>query len=209
MKTADDFFIIGIPSIDTRIDLYAMNTIGDVPYAMHKSKILASSDKIGIFETRNIIKNKIAEALDKIGVEHGDVIRMLWLDSDIKIYTASDKVAAEFVEADKNHWNMIGEYHALWTNQQIVSTLCRPNDTGSYTTLVSDELKKYENYEPLPRGYVGGLGFYYGDFDLRYNFNMHDFGEDVNFFKYMYNTYPDYKLTKSKVALGHIKQMII
>lgn len=209
MTTAENFFIVGIPSLDTRIDIYTMNTIADVAVSMRKNKILASSDKMGIFHARNVIKDKIKSALDSMGIEHGDVIRMLWLDTDIRVLSNSSEIAEEFMLADKNHWNLVGDYHALWTNQQIVSTFAKPNDKGHYTTLVDEELKNYRDYEPLPKGYIGGLGFYYGDFDLRHEFSMLNFGEDINFYRYMYEHYPGYELRISKTRLAHIKQMMI
>ena len=209
MRTANDFLIIGIPSLDTRIDIYTMNTIADIAVSMRKGKMLASSDKMGIFHARNVIRDKIKSSLDAMGVEHGDVIRMLWLDTDIRVFSHSDEIAAEFAMADEKHYNLVGDYHALWTDQKIVSTFAKPNEKGHYTTLVDDELSDYRNYEPLPAGYIGGLGFYYGDFDLRHEFSMLNFGEDINFYRYMYEHYPDFRLRISKAKLGHIKQMII
>ncbi len=205
----EDFLIIGIPTPDERTDIYSYDIICNVANHMKKLKLLSSSNKFGVLNARNDITRNINKTLDSLGIEHSNIIRMLWLDSDIRIISRAEDIAKEFEFADKMHLNLVAEYNALWSENKIVSTIEKPLENGLYQTLSQEEIEKYKKEAYLPKGYVAGLGFYYGDFDLNYKFEFGKYGEDINFYRYMYENYPDFNLTLSNIEVKHIKQVLI
>ncbi len=205
MANISDFLVICIPTPDEKTDIYSMDTVYTVADIMKKSKIIVSSNKFGVLNARNVIVEKLKNTMNELKIEHSDIVRLLWLDSDIRIITKAEDVAKELMFADRMHLNIVANYHALWTENKIVSTIEKPIDDGVYQTLSQEELDKFKKEPYLPRGYVAGLGFYYGDFDINYKFELNKYGEDVNFYRYMYDKYPDYKLTLSNIELKHIK----
>ncbi len=216
---AEDFFIFAIPTLNSMVDFYSVGVLHDIHAYMQKSKIAISSDKFGVLQARSHILEMIKENFDKYGIEYGEYIRMLWVDSDIRINETAQTLAEKFKIADEKGLNLIANYKNTWTNGGFINVLSKTNDKGTYTTLTDDELNSLQDMQELPQGWVGGLGFYYGlvPIDYRFHFErydkgdgkVHEFGEDIAFFRDMYRRSPDYRLTYLKINLAHKKEVFI
>lgn len=102
-----------------------------------------------------------------------DVVRGFLLDDDILLSDES-AVYDAVVTADKYNWNIVAPYRTKHNR------ICICDETGSMIT--PEEFSKLAPYAPVP---FAGLGFYYGDIPLKYEFHADGKpfkGEDLNFF---------------------------
>lgn len=109
-----------------------------------------------------------------------NVVRGFLLDDDIRFV---DQPALEHViqTADKNSWNVVAPYRTKTGRFSIIKTI-PPRPSGTTTEMLTEaelaEIKPYSEIE------MAGLGFYYGDIPLDYEFREGNpyTGEDLNFF---------------------------
>src|SRR5689334_14749346 len=102
-----------------------------------------------------------------------DVVRGFLLDDDI-LLTNEDALYDAVKTADKNGWNIVAPYRTKHGH------VCLCDETG--TMLSIEQFKQLTPYAPIP---LAGLGFYYGDIPLTYEFHADGkpfLGEDLNFF---------------------------
>jgi len=121
-----------------------------------------------------------------------DVVRGFLIDDDILI--SDMHMLYDAVEmADKYRWNIVAPYRTKHNH------ICLCNEAGDMLT--TDDFSKLQPYAEIP---LAGLGFYYGDIPLNYEFHADGkpfAGEDLNFFY-------DNKQLKPRVAplpLKHLK----
>ncbi len=115
--------------------------------------------------------NSFLEARKSLGGV--DTARGFLIDDDI-LLTDMNALHDACEIADKNKWNIVVPYRS--TNGKIV--VCK--DDGEMMT--PDEFKLLKPYQTVP---YAGLGLYYGDIPLTYEFHADGkpfAGEDLNFF---------------------------
>lgn len=190
---AQDLFIYGTPTLSRSWDMDASELIIDTFYrlkdlGLRKGRMHGLSTKHGIDRARNDILRVIREGLDSEGIEHGNVIRMLWYDVDVlPVNTDPDKLAEMIRTADENHWNLLGHYWQWDQDKHTASSTFNKTFVGEdgehyYNLWSPQELAALKPYQELPDT-VGGLGFYYGDMPLDWHFQFHgEDGEDTRFF---------------------------
>jgi hypothetical protein len=101
-----------------------------------------------------------------------DVVRGILIDDDILVQD-SDTLFDAMKIADKNGWNIVAPYRTK--NNQV----CLCNEAGDMMSV--EDFKKVKPYDRIP---MAGLGFYYGDIPLKYEFHADGkpfHGEDLNF----------------------------
>jgi hypothetical protein len=121
-----------------------------------------------------------------------DVVRGVLLDDDILVSDPNALYDAMHI-ADKNGWNIVAPYRTK--GNQIC--LCKEN--GDMMSI--EEFSKLKPYDHIP---LAGLGFYYGDIPLNYEFHADGKpfqGEDLNFF---YDN-PGLKPRMAPIPLKHLK----
>ena len=208
-RKAEEFFIFAIPSPNSNADFYTLGVLHDVNLYMGKGKAAISTDKFGVLAARTHILELLKDRMDKLGIEYGEYVRMLWVDSDIRINTPANELAERFKKADELGLNLIADYITPWQNGGFAHTISKPNDKGKYTTLTDEELNSFSDMQELPKGYVGGLGFYYGLVPIDYKFHNEEFGEDITFYRDMYARLPDYRLALAKIDIKHKKEVLL
>ena len=125
-----------------------------------------------------------------------DRIRGLMIDDDI-LSVDQEGIVKAVVKADQMGWNIVGPYRTK--NDRVC--VCHAN--GDMMTI--DEYKKLKPYDQVS---MAGLGFYYGDLPLNYEFHADGkpfLGEDLNFFF----DNQDIKIRIAPVQLKHLKVMAI
>lgn len=126
-----------------------------------------------------------------------DVVRGFMIDDDILLKATQQQQLALAIEtADKFGWNFISPYRV-----RDGYTACAKED-GSLMTVA--EVRALKPFDRVPNG---GLGFYYGDIPLSYEFHEGGVfgGEDLNFF---YEN-PQLDVRCVDLCLKHLKVMDI
>jgi len=208
-RKAEEFFIFAIPSPNSSADFYTLGVLHDVNLYMGKGKAAISTDKFGVLAARTHILELLKDRMDKLGIEYDEYVRMLWVDSDIRVNTPANELAERFKKADELGLNLIADYITPWQNGGFAHTISKLNDRGTYTTLTDEELNAFKDMQELPMGYVGGLGFYYGLVPIDYKFHNEEFGEDITFFRDMYIRLPNYSLNLAKIDIKHKKEVLL
>jgi hypothetical protein len=124
-----------------------------------------------------------------------EVERVLWLDSDIMIMNEPSELKQVIEEADKNKYNISGFYNLR-------------DKRGSITGLDKQNIdkEKFNSLNQYDKLLFSGLGFYYGDTPLNYQFKeSFNRGEDYNFF---IDNNIELRIDK-RLVLGHVKSIII
>ena len=121
-----------------------------------------------------------------MGVKHGGKIRALLLDDDIILPTNLDLrvIVDAFKKADENNWNLIANYRVQHTATEngMVNVMMKKRKDDQYSFYSNSDLAKLKTFDELPDT-VSGLGFYYGEINLDYQFHYDDRPEDINFFR--------------------------
>ena len=158
---------------------------GKLPVYVHSSCVGYAQVRTGALqEAKRALGGKVTRA------------RGFWLDDDILLMDLDALVAAMQI-ADRNKWNLVGGYRTK------TGHVCVSHTDGSMFTL--EEFSKLKAYDTVP---LAGLGFYYGDLPLDYQFHADGkpfMGEDLNFFY-------DNKELQPRIApipLKHLKIMPI
>lgn len=102
-----------------------------------------------------------------------DIVRGFMLDDDMLLPHNWENLIEVVKVADKNHWNIVAPYML----KNGLTSLAREDGT----MLSIDDVNKMDPWSTIP---LAGLGFYYGDIPLDYEFHEADpyKGEDFNFF---------------------------
>jgi hypothetical protein len=122
--------------------------------------------------------------------------RGFMIDDDI-LTIDQDGIMKAIIKADQNKWNLVGPYRTK--NDRI----CLCHADGEMMKL--DDYKKLKPYERVA---MAGLGFYYGDLPLKYQFHADGqpfLGEDLNF----WFDNQDLEPRVAPVQLKHLKVMAI
>lgn len=101
-----------------------------------------------------------------------DVVRGFLIDDDI-LLTDEDALFDAVKIADQHGWNIVAPYRTKH------GRVCICDERGHMLTV--EEFAKLGPYAPIP---MAGLGFYYGDIPLKYEFHSDGkpfMGEDLNF----------------------------
>jgi hypothetical protein len=109
------------------------------------------------------------------------VIRGFWIDSDIRILNPLEVVEA-VKWADENRKNIVGNYfHAGFGGNRLHlgTTVYSGYDSGTEITI--EDISSGDKYQKVK---AAGLGFYYGDINLDYQFHeSRQGGDDFNWYK--------------------------
>lgn len=205
----DDFFIVLCASKDGSIEFNTANVVGDVARFLDRPKIAACSDKAGISVARTHLLEKTLKAIEDKGIKNDGFIHALWIDSDIRVLGQAEQIAKDIEIAKENKWSLVSNYHGVWENGTYINTLAKPNDTGSYTFYSDEEIAGLKDLQELPIGTVGGMGFCYLRIPVGYIFSFTQYGEDINLFRYLYDTFPDFRLHFWDIRMLHLKQLPI
>ena len=188
---SSELFIILIPTISNSIDIDTAFILAETGYISRKRHFIAADNTggIGAWNTRNKVIDVLKKQLDEHNITYGNTIRALWFDDDICILDHPKKLADMIVEADRQNYNIVANYHNIWKGTEMINTIFKPDleVAGMYKSLNLEELDSFKMFDLLPEDYVAGLGFYYGDIPLDYKYHAFDkrskFGEDFNFYR--------------------------
>ena len=183
-------FYIGIPTRNLSANIPSIVKVMFASFLMDKMPSVTVSDSSTVCMARSSICHEI-----KIKATNKNVERVLWLDSDIFIDNTPEELATVFMEADKQHKNIVGFYNLA-------------DKRGSMTAFddTNIDFAKFRELEQFTSVKFAGLGFYYGDTPLNYRFHeSYNAGEDFNFFI-------DNKIeivVDKRIILHHNKNMFI
>ncbi|HET8670366.1 MAG TPA: hypothetical protein VFM05_06970 [Candidatus Saccharimonadales bacterium] len=121
-----------------------------------------------------------------------DIVRGFLLDDDMLI-TDEGALYDAVATADKYNWNIVAPYRTKHNRIAICDS------TGSMIS--PEQFAQMQPYAPVP---FAGLGFYYGDIPLTYEFHSDGkpfAGEDLNFFF----DNPQLKPRVAPVPIKHLK----
>jgi hypothetical protein len=149
-------------------------TIYSALFCLRKTPHYIQTGALGYAKART---NLSKEARKAYGT---DKVRGFLLDDDVRLL---DQKALEKVIkiSDQNGWNVVAPYRTKSGRFSIVRT-CPPKPSGTVTEMITQEdLAKIKPYDEIE---MAGLGFYYGDIPLDYEFHEGNpyTGEDLNFF---------------------------
>jgi hypothetical protein len=132
-----------------------------------------------------------------------DKVRGFLLDDDI-CFVEQPSLEAAIRKADQNGWNLVGAYRTK-TGRFSLIKIVPPKPSGTTTEMMLEaDLAEIKPYQEIPSG-MAGLGFYYGDIPLDYEFREGNpyTGEDLNFFNDNKQLHP----RLAPLFLEHLKQM--
>ena len=182
----EDFFFIIIPTAGGKADIETLWKWSTIPVFLNKRLFPITVYNKGISASRTAAFNTAKNTLDKMGVKHGGKIRALLLDDDIILPTNLDLrvIVDAFKKADENNWNLIANYRVQHTATEngMVNVMMKRKKNDQYSFYSDSDLAKLKTFDELPDT-VSGLGFYYGEINLDYQFHYDDRPEDINFFR--------------------------
>lgn len=182
----EDFFFIIMPTAGGKADIETLWKWSTIPVFLNKRLFPVTVYNKGISASRTGGFNAAKNALDKMGVKHGGKIRALLLDDDIILPRNLDLniIVDAFKKADENNWNLIANYRVQHTATEngMVNVMMKRRKNDQYSFYSDDDLAKLKTFDELPDT-VSGLGFYYGEINLDYQFHYDDRPEDINFFR--------------------------
>jgi hypothetical protein len=182
----EDFFFIIIPTGAGKADIETLWKWSTIPVFLNKRLFPITVYNKGISASRTAAFNTAKNTLDKMGVKHGGKIRALLLDDDIILPTNLDLrvIVDAFKKADENNWNLIANYRVQHTATEngMVNVMMKRKKDDQYSFYSDSDLAKLKTFDELPDT-VSGLGFYYGEINLDYQFHYDDRPEDINFFR--------------------------
>ena len=158
----------------------------NVIFSRGKLPLYIHASCVGYARVRTDSFKEARKYLDK------DVVRGFLLDDDM-LLTDEEALYEAVSIADKYHWNIVAPYRTK--NNRIA--IC--DATG--TMITPQEFSQMQPYAPIP---FAGLGFYYGDIPLTYEFHSDGkpfAGEDLNFFF----DNPQLKPRVAPVPIKHLK----
>lgn len=182
-------------------------TIYAALYCLRKTPHYLQTGALGYAKART---NLSQEAMQTYGTKR---IRGFLLDDDVRLLDQK-RLQAVIAMADKNNWNVVGAYRTKSGRFSIVKRLPDTADGGRRTEMITQEelaaIKPYDklqviNHDNSPG--MAGLGFYYGDIPLDYEFHEGNpyTGEDLNFF----HDNPSLEARLAPLYLEHLKVMPI
>jgi len=165
-----------------------MAVLWNVIFSRRKLPLYIHASCVGYARVRT---NSFQEAKKHLpaGIE---VVRGFLLDDDI-LLTDEGALYDAVKIADEKHWNIVAPYRTKHNH------ICICDETG--TMLSIEEFSKLAPYAPV---HYAGLGFYYGDIPLNYEFHADGkpfAGEDLNFF----HDNPQLKPRVAPVPTKHLK----
>jgi hypothetical protein len=182
----EDFFFIIVPTAAGKADIETIFKLSTIPVFLNKRLFPIISYNKGISASRTNAFNLARNNLDKMGVKHGGKIRALLWDDDLLLPRNLDLriIVDTFKKADENNWNLIANYRVQHTATEngMVNVMMKRKKDDQYSFYSDEELVKLKTFDELPDT-VSGLGFYYGEINLDYQFHYDDRPEDINFFR--------------------------
>jgi hypothetical protein len=182
----EDFFFIIVPTAAGKADIETIFKLSTIPVFLNKRLFPVISYNKGISASRTNAFNLAKNNLDRMGVKHGGKIRALLWDDDLLLPRNLDLriVVDTFKKADENNWNLIANYRVQHTATEngMVNVMMKRKKDDQYSFYSDEELSKLKTFDELPDT-VSGLGFYYGEINLDYQFHYDDRPEDINFFR--------------------------
>jgi len=182
----EDFFFIIMPTAGGKADIETLWKWSTIPVFLNKRLFPITVYNKGISASRTAAFNTAKNTLDKMGVKHGGKIRALLLDDDIILPRNLDLrvIVDAFKKADENNWNLIANYRVQHTAVEdgMANVMMKRKKNDQYSFYSDEDLAKLKTFDELPDT-VSGLGFYYGEINLDYQFHYDDRPEDINFFR--------------------------
>ena len=182
----EDFFFIIVPTAGGKADIETLWKLSTIPVFLDKRLFPITVYNKGISASRTAGFNIAKNMLDKMGVKHGGKIRALLWDDDLLLPKNLDLkfIIDAFKKADENNWNLIANYRVQHTTTEngLTNVMMKRQKNDQYRFYTDEELCNLKTFDELPDT-VSGLGFYYGEINLDYQFHYDDRPEDINFFR--------------------------
>lgn len=203
----DDFFFLLIATGSGNGDIITNMQLAQLPNLMGKQLMPIISYGKGIPASRTALLKNLKNFLDENKIEHKGKARVLMWDDDLIMDRKYDlkELAETFIKADKEGWNLIGNYKVF--NEQapggVTNVMMHTNGDMAKCFYTQEEIDKLKTFDVL-KDTACGLGFYYGEVDLDYEYHYDHVPEDVGFF-----VDNKQELRFVKIKLGHKKTTII
>ena len=171
-------------------------TLYNVFYAMGKNPIYLQASGAGYATVRTASFRLVRECF-----KGKDLVRGVLLDDDIWLDNGPE-VLEIIKKADENHWNVVIPYMLA---DKSMSILEPPNEVHDQVKRLSvEEVANLDEYQEI---WAAGLGFYYGDIPLTYEFHEGNpyMGEDLNFF----NDNPQLHVRVAPARAMHAKTFLV
>ena len=163
-------------------------------------RVTATASTIHIARTEGF--KLLKRAIAGMGYPDTNTLRGFMVDSDIR-WDASEneKIAQEVRKADQEGYSFVVPYR-IRDNTSLLSPTVDTDPVVYHAIPIAVYFAEWKNYQPAD---VAGLGFYYGDLPLDYQFRFTEYGEDMNFF--LDNRIKP-KVVKT-INLFHVKKMLL
>lgn len=149
-------------------------TIYSALYCLRKTPHYIQTGALGYAKART---NLSREAMATYQVKK---VRGFLLDDDVRL--TDQKALQKVIQiADQKKYNVVAPYRTKSGRFSIIKK-CEPKASGTITEMITQqELAAIKPYDEIE---MAGLGFYYGDIPLDYEFHEGNpyTGEDLNFF---------------------------
>ena len=181
-----DYLVILIPSRDGRAFVDTVAALCLAAASLKKEPLIVCCDGLTYWDARNNVMLKLRRTLKDFNIEvEGGDIRGIWCDNDILIQESVASLAMEMRAADIRGANILGNYKTTWGAGRLANTIMFPNSDGTYRNATDSELDEILLPDGhIPKGMVGGLGFYYGRIPFDYEYHIEGIykTEDIVFF---------------------------
>lgn len=170
-------------------------TIYSALYSLRKTPHYLQTGALGYAMSRTKLSREAQQ------VYQTNRIRGFLIDDDVRL--VDQKALQKVIQiADQRKWNVVAPYRSKAGRFSILKKI-PPLASGTSTEMLTEaDLAKIKPYDEIE---LAGLGFYYGDIPLDYEFHEGNpyTGEDLNFF---YDN-PELHPRLAPLYLEHLKQM--
>lgn len=194
LKTFNDLFVPVFEITPSgNGDITTVLTLVDVIATLGKNHMWVQSNSTHIDTARTDVFKAMKKALKQLGHEE-KIVRGFIVDSDIVVHPKyAETIILNMKLADEMNYNFVIPYRVNEDTDII-------KKDGRKMTI--DEYHKIDN---LSKVFAAGLGFYYGDIILDYEFYQGNFSEDIN---YMVDNKLDVRVCKD-IHLFHKKPVML
>lgn len=191
---------------------YTMLALIGAIHRMHRDPVYIQASAHGYAFVRNKCVATLHDycKVNNIPIDNG-VIRGWWLDDDILIPDLKSIVEV-MKEADRNGWNVSAPYLTIGSNdngEPVGSIYKHTTEADGKTPKIEMmTVEEVNSLQPYQRIDGSGLGCYYGNIYIDYNFHADGRpfqGEDCNLFW----DKPDIELRFAPLVVKHCKSVLI
>ena len=169
---ADDFFIMLMPSRQGKMFINTAFILANIADELGKLPMVATSDAPTFQSSRTNCLEKIKKLMDDNEIEHGEIIRALWIDDDMLIDDSLKRVVDAIKMADQLDANIVANYKLVWKEGKIVNAVGIADKKGNPYFATDEQLKNLKNFTNFRKDRILALGFITGIAISRTNFIM-------------------------------------